>query len=126
LFSSSEYEFWRIWDFFQARPVSSIQTENSLNAICLINDNSQLITGNLRGQVEIWRISDGKLIIISYLDGNVIILHLAESEITDIRKIEIGTVPITRVATSLNGACFATAAADLLAKKLAFKTESWR
>ena len=138
LYSCSEDESWRVWDFTQLRPTAVYQTGSCLNAICLMRDNSVIVTGNDRDQVEVWNVSDGKkicdlklgqstirsiapigkdgLAAVGCLDGTAVIVRVGESEVTEVRRVQAHTEPITHVAASPDGKYFATASADSTAK----------
>jgi G protein beta subunit-like protein len=138
LFSSSEDETWKTWDFTTSRAIATAQAGCSLNAIALVNDNSQIVTGNDHGQVEVWGVTDSALvaqhkvgasairsiaagnapgsIVIGCIDGAAFTAKIAGAEISEVRKIQAHAVPITRVAASPDGKLFATAAADASSK----------
>lgn len=138
LYSCSEDESWRVWDFSMSRPTAVYQTGSCLNAICLMRDNSVIVTGNDRDQVEVWNVSDGKkicdlklgqstirsiapigtegLAIVGCLDGEAVLVSVGESEVTEVKRIQAHTQPITHVAASPDGKLFATASADSTAK----------
>jgi WD40 repeat protein len=138
LFSSSEDETWKTWDFATSRAVATAQASSSLNAIALVNSNSQIVTGNDHGQVEVWSIADQSLIaqhkvgasairsiaagqapgsiVLGCIDGAAFTARVAGADIAEVRKIQAHDVAITHVAVSPNGRLFATASADSSSK----------
>lgn len=89
MYSCSEDLSWRVWDFSQSRPTATYQTNCCLNSIGLINLEAQgesegqkfVITGNDRGQVELWNIQDGK---------EITQLRVSQSPIRSIAPIQEG------------------------------------
>jgi G protein beta subunit-like protein len=138
LFSSSEDETWKIWDFAQNRPLSSTQATSSLNTIALIHGGAAVVTGNDRGQVEVWGTADGQLlsqnrvsaagirsivaagttglIVVGCIDGLAVTARVNGPDVGDVQKVSAHAQAITRVAASPDGRTFATASADSSAK----------
>lgn len=139
LYSCSEDETWRVWDFTQPRAAATYQSGCCLNTISLINENKWVVTGNDNGKVEVWEADTGKLlfnerfspkpirsicpsnngntIVIGCQDGNVVIADVTEEGIKELRKVNAHpNAFITRVAASKDGRYFATASSDSTAK----------
>jgi G protein beta subunit-like protein len=138
LFSSSEDETWKTWDFTTSRAIATAQGSSPLNTITLVNSDSQIVTGNDHGQVEIWNANDQTLIaqhkigtsairsivagpvpgsiVAGCIDGAAFTAVITGSEIAHIRKIQAHESPITRVAVAPNGELYATASADASTK----------
>ena len=134
LYSCSEDKVWNKWDLTKVRPVSGKQTSCCLNAICLINNKTLLITGNDRGQVEVWNPQDNSLIchqkistqairsisqtidskpiVVGSQDGKVYLIKVEGTNIEIIHTLEAHKSILTRVATSPDGKYFATASSD--------------
>jgi G protein beta subunit-like protein len=62
IYSCSEDESWRTWDYPQVRSVGQVATGTCLNAIRLIADDKILVTGNDRGQLDLWSTTDSNRI----------------------------------------------------------------
>ena len=144
LYSCSEDESWRIWDFSQQRLIASFNTGCCLNTICLMCDNKLVVTGNDNGKVEVWDSQDGRLLssarfsqkairsivpsnngssaIVGCQDGTVVIADVSASSVTELRRVHAHDAYITRVAASPDGRLFATASSDSTAKVWAFDT----
>lgn len=138
LYSCSEDESWRVWEFGQNRATAVYQTGCCLNAICLVQNNTLVVTGNDRGQVEVWSATDGKKLtdlklgqdairsiepiggdgraVVGCLDGTAVIVQIDASSVQEIKRIVAHTSQITHVAASPDGMWFATASADSTAK----------
>ena len=141
IYSCSEDETWKVYDTAQpngGRAIASYQTNCCLNAITLLCDNKCVLTGNDRGQIELWSVADGKqlqqlrvsqspvrslapsgnegLVIVGCQDGNVVIVKVDENSINIIKSVKAHDEILTRVAASPDGKLFATASADSTAK----------
>lgn len=143
MFSSSEDKSWRRWDFTQPRPVNIYPTACCLNTIAIACNKEVIVTGNDRGQVEAWDIKDGKALtqlrvsqssirsivvyndnkaVVGCQDGNVVLITIDATAITEIKKIKCHDSFLTRVAVSANELLFATASADSTAKVFSIET----
>ena len=139
LYSCSEDETWRVWDFSQPRAVATYQTGCCLNTITLINENKWVVTGKDNGNGEVWEADTGKLIlserfspkairsivpsnngniiVIGCQDGNAVIADVTAEGIKELRRVNAHpNAFITRVAASKDGRLFATASSDSTAK----------
>jgi G protein beta subunit-like protein len=135
VYSCSEDESWRVWEFTGPRAIATHATGCCLNGMCYFQSRF-LATGNDRGQIELWNPGDGakvataavsdtairsiectsEYLIVGCLSGKALVLKFDGTTIETVKTIEAHTQPITHVATSPDGKYFATASADATAK----------
>jgi G protein beta subunit-like protein len=142
-FTCSEDKTWQLWDIGQPKSQKKVVASSAINSVTIIEAGARLITGNEKGQIELWSIGEGKRISclpVSQLpvrwlglsnnatqlfaaghDGKVYVIdvgrHLDEgSSHRDFQVINAHDGPILRLAVAPDGNSFATAASDSKAK----------
>jgi G protein beta subunit-like protein len=144
-YTSSEDKTWQVWDRRDSQGRSSLKgaSESGLNSLGLIRSAKQLVTANEKGHIELWSISEAKLIgsiklsplpirwlglsqdcqhvIAGGHDENLYIVDIRSSlsaghepPTTTIPKAHNG--PILRVAVAPDGRSFTTTSADSTSK----------
>jgi len=139
-FTCSEDRTWQIWDRRQqTRHIAKTSSSSALNALALDATRQVLVTGNEKGEVELWDIGsakkitekrvsplavrsvalshDGTRLVVGCHDKHALVLSVGGGdEFAELHRIAAHTDTLLRVAVSGDDSLFVTTSADSSAK----------
>ena len=138
LYTCSEDKTWKRYKLCEFQAEFSVSTSSSLNTLTLITGTPFLVTGNDRGQLELWNTEDRSLVntfkvgtsivrslaysethqklIVGSQNGTVTLVSIVDGQFNMDGSVEAHSAILTRVTVSNNGDLFATASSDSTAK----------
>lgn len=138
MYSCSEDKSWIKWEIGVSKSTDKVVTKSALASILLIKNRSLLITGNEKGQVEVWdpetrsllhsnsvfsnhirslvEVPDDGVVIAGCQDGKVAYLKIDGEKVEIIHTFQAHDDIVTRLVISPNLKYFVTCSADSTAK----------